>query len=154
MKTLRPSPANLDTLQARFALRATAHLTAQANALPQDITERLRVAREQAVQRARAARTETAPRTASASQGPVLTWPGSGSGPGAGPDGGSGWWVRLGAILPLVALVGGLLLIQDWHGSNQIAAAAEIDASLLADDLPPSAYSDPGFVEYLKSPQD
>jgi len=50
-----------------------------------------------------------------------------------------------------VALVGGLIAIQDWHGSNEISAAAEIDASLLADDLPPSAYSDPGFVEFLKS---
>jgi len=137
-----------EALEARFALRATAHLTAQTDALPQDITERLRVAREQAAQRARAARAGIAPRTAVSQVGATLTWPGAPS------DGGSGWWVKLAAVLPFVALVAGLMLIQDWHGSNQVSAAAEIDASLLADDLPPSAYSDPGFVEFLKSPQE
>ena len=29
---------------------------------------------------------------------------------------------------------------------------AEIDAALLADDLPPKAYSDAGFAEFLKTP--
>jgi len=28
---------------------------------------------------------------------------------------------------------------------------AGMDAALLADDLPPAAYSDPGFVQFLKS---
>jgi hypothetical protein len=30
-------------------------------------------------------------------------------------------------------------------------AAAEIDAQLLSDTLPPAAYSDPGFAEFLKN---
>ena len=137
-----------EALEARFALRATAHLTAQADALPNDISERLRIAREQAIRRARATRVEVAPQVAVSRSGATLTWPGTPSG------GGSGWWVKLAALLPLVALVAGLMLIQDWHGSNQVSAAAEIDASLLADDLPPSAYSDPGFLEFLKSPQE
>jgi hypothetical protein len=46
------------------------------------------------------------------------------------------------------------VFIQRLHNDSQISAAAEIDASLLADDLPPSAYSDPGFVEFLKAPLD
>jgi hypothetical protein len=32
--------------------------------------------------------------------------------------------------------------------------AAEIDSALLADDLPPKAYSDAGFVEFLKTPRE
>jgi Protein of unknown function (DUF3619) len=32
-----------------------------------------------------------------------------------------------------------------------VLAAAEIDAQLLSDSLPPTAYSDPGFAEYLRS---
>ena len=28
---------------------------------------------------------------------------------------------------------------------------AEVDAALLTDDLPPAAYADPGFAQYLKS---
>jgi hypothetical protein len=35
---------------------------------------------------------------------------------------------------------------------EQVDAAAEIDAALLADDLPPAAYSDPGFLAFLKNP--
>ena len=57
-------------------------------------------------------------------------------------------------MLPLLALAAGLIVIQRWHSSTQISAAAEIDASLLADDVPPDAYSDPGFVEFLKTPRD
>ena len=47
---------DLDALQARFALRVTAGLSEQSDALPHDIGERLRVAREQAVARARQTR--------------------------------------------------------------------------------------------------
>jgi hypothetical protein len=45
-------------------------------------------------------------------------------------------------------------LIQQWHARAQIDAAAEIDAALLSDSLPPSAYSDPGFAEFLNTPRD
>lgn len=145
---LRPyAPAELEALQARLALRMTARLTEKAAELPQDVTERLRFAREQALQRAQAARAALKPSS------PVL---GNGGGTltlGA-PQGGTGWWVRLAAWMPLLVLVIGLVLIQRAHTQNQIAAAAEIDASILADDLPPAAYSDPGFVEFLKTPRD
>jgi hypothetical protein len=38
------------------------------------------------------------------------------------------------------------------HGryNEQIAAAAEVDTALLSDNLPPSAFSDPGFAEFLR----
>ena len=145
---LRPyAPAELDALEARLALRMTARLTDLTADLPQGVSERLRFAREQALQRARAAR------TAPAADSVVVANSGSTLSLGSG-EGGSGWWVQLAAVIPLVALVGGLVLIQRWHNNNQISAAAEIDASLLADDLPPSAYSDPGFVEFLKAPRD
>lgn len=44
---------DLDALQARFALRVASRLTERADALPHDLSERLRVAREQATARAR-----------------------------------------------------------------------------------------------------
>ena len=67
---------------------------------------------------------------------------------------GGGWWVKLGSALPLVALLAGLVLIQHSQDDEQVSAAAEVDAALLADDVPPKAYSDPGFVEFLKAPRD
>lgn len=141
------APAELEALEARLALRMTAHLTEQAAALPQDVSERLRFAREQAMQRAQAARKTHASETVAAANS-------AGSLTLGGREGGSAWWVQVAALLPLLALVGGLVLIQRVHHNNQIAAAAEIDASLLADDLPPAAYSDPGFVEFLKTPRE
>jgi hypothetical protein len=140
--------AHPDALQARFAYRITSQLTEQTSALPLDIGERLRVAREQALQRGRAARRAPAVSQGVAGFGSVLTWFGGGD------RNAPGWWLKLASVLPLIALVTGLIAIQDWHGNNEISAAAEIDASLLADDLPPSAYSDAGFVEFLKSPRE
>jgi hypothetical protein len=61
-------------------------------------------------------------------------------------------WLRLASWVPLALLIAGLVLIQQWAEHEQVMAAAEIDAVLLADDLPPSAWTDPGFREYLKAP--
>ena len=55
-------------------------------------------------------------------------------------------------MLPLVALVGGLVLIQEWQARTQVSVAAEVDEALLGDDLPINAYRDPGFAEFLKAP--
>lgn len=55
-------------------------------------------------------------------------------------------------MFPLIVLVAGLLAIEQWTMREQALAAAEIDATLLSDTLPPAAYSDPGFGEFLRSP--
>ncbi len=62
--------------------------------------------------------------------------------------------MKLGSALPILALAVGLFLIQHLHTQAQIQAAAQIDVELLSDDLPPEAYNDAGFVEFLKSPND
>jgi Protein of unknown function (DUF3619) len=134
-----------EVLQARFAQRVAAALTEQQVVNPRrDIEERLRVAREQALGRAR-----TATRTAGA---PAVVATGGGSVALGGPGGSDGapWWLRLSSLLPLAVLLAGLLLIDRHYTLSQIEAAAEVDAALLADDLPPEAYRDPGFAEFLK----
>ena len=134
---------DVDALQTRFALRVASRLGEQAEALPHDLKERLRVAREQAVARARQVRLaqpETAP-AFQVSQGSVaLGRPLSG-------------WLRMASAMPLMLLVLGLVLIQHLHEQAEIHAAAEVDAALLADDLPPEAYGDPGFVAFLRQPE-
>jgi len=134
-------------LEARFGVRVASMLGERVRQTPPDISERLRVAREQAVERARLARRQV--RTAVAA-GPVVV----GRGRTASLAEHTGWWVKLASAMPLAMLVCGLLVIDRLHENAQITAAAEVDAALLADDLPPAAYSDPGFAEFLKTPQE
>ena len=136
--------AALDALQARFALRVAAVLSERSQDLGADVDERLRFAREKALGRARAARVANGTPAVGVARGgaAILGWAGS------------GWWLKLASVAPVFALVAGLLLIQRWQDNAQISVAAEVDAALLSDDLPPTAYSDAGFAEFLKTPSE
>ena len=138
-----PPAARTEALEARLALRLVGHLSDASDQLPHDITERLRVARERAIDRARAVRKLSSVAAAG------VQVQANGSAVLSGPP---PWWLRLASFLPLVVLLGGLVFIQHRYTEEQISAAAEVDAALLVDDLPPQAYSDPGFVEFLRSP--
>jgi Protein of unknown function (DUF3619) len=103
-----------------------------------DFLERLRVARQQAVQLARVRRLALVPASAAQTNGQgTLT-------------AGTSWWWRWSTLLPVIALVAGFYGIEAWQENTQIRAAAEIDALLLSDDVPVDGYSDPGFIEFLK----
>lgn len=136
----------LDALRDQLARRVALQLDSQAQRLPHDIGERLRVAREQAVRRARESRLVEA-------AAPHAVAVRTGADGSAALGGTPSWWVRIGSALPLLVLVVGLLLIQHLQENAEISAAAEVDSALLADDLPPDAYGDPGFVEFLKHGQ-
>ena len=141
--------ADVEALQSRYALRVTARLAEQSEHLSHDVGERLRFARELAIDKARAQRAAVA--------SPVLQLGRAGAGTLAlagGPRSPSSWWFRFAQVLPLLALVAGLALIQNQNVGAQISAAAEIDFDLLLDELPPTAYSDPGFLEFLKAQRD
>jgi hypothetical protein len=140
--TPHPSTAAArDAARARFARRVAVRLDEQARSLEGEVAERLRFGRERALERARLARSaaRSAPRLGVTAAGAALL-------------GGSGWWLRAASVLPLVALLVGLVLIQRWQTTAQISVAAEVEAALLADDLPPTAYRAAGFVEFLKTP--
>jgi hypothetical protein len=144
-----------DAVQARFAFQLTALMTEQAGKLPHDLQERLRFAREKATQRARAVALSAQQTVGVAASVSVSGSVAGNAGSGAlrlhpGPADGD-WWTRLGSVLPLAALVLGLMFIQHFHQRSQISAAAEVDAALLGDDVPFAAYNDPGFVEFLKN---
>lgn len=149
---------DLEALEARLALRLTAGLTElQASRPTPDIDARLRFARERALARAAELRRAEPAMTASAAarEASGLVFSG-GAGAGKGPQGRhpTPWWLRLAALAPIVVLIAGLTLIQQRNVRVQIETAAEIDAALLVDDLPPAAYADPGFVEFLRSSQE
>ena len=131
--------------QDEFGLRIAARLNSASLDLPHDISERLRAARTRAV----AARLKT--------QTQVQTSTGIVQQNGAallnfGGDEGLNIWSRLASLLPLIALVAGLALIQNIMDDDRANELAEVDSALLIDDLPPAAYADPGFLQFLKNP--
>lgn len=139
-------PASNEDIAERFALRVTARLNEGTSELPYDISERLRAARMQALEKRK--KPALVHQTASAS-GLVRAGRSAALG-GWGSEGGS-WWRSLVSAVPALALVVGLVAInfvQDERSTTEVAA---VDAALLTDDLPPSAYSDPGFVQFLKT---
>lgn len=139
MKTMSVT-ANLST-QDRYGRQLAAYLDASAQQLPHDISERLRVARQQALGKYREVQVRE---TAGISLG------GGVAALGGGEDE-RGLWPRLVSLIPLLALIAGLVTIQ-MLGTEQIAEElAELDAAILTDDLPPDAYSDPGFAQFLKA---
>jgi hypothetical protein len=104
-----------------------ARLSVGTGDLPHDITERLR---------ARACK----------------RWPMAGGNATLGFDGdGLGFWGRIASALPIVALAAGLVAINVVQNEYRAQEVAEVDAALLTDDLPPAAYADPGFVQFLKT---
>lgn len=141
-------PTDHQALEARLAARLAAGLAERADQVPHDISERLRVARDQAVARAALLR-QKAPRASAASQPQIVGV----SARGVALMGQSApWWQRAASLVPLVVLIIGFVLIQQQSEFEQVHAAAEVDAMILADDLPPDAYVDPGFAQFLKEP--
>jgi hypothetical protein len=126
--------------EARFGFQVAARLTEQSDALPSDITERLKGIRQMVVDRERAQR--TAPRRAAAvlRHGNVATLGG----------GDFQWRLRLGLLLAIPTLLFGLYTLQHYEQERQVGHIADIDTALLLDDLPPQAYADPGFTQYLR----
>lgn len=142
----RSADHRVTTLEARFGMLVSARLSTGIQQLPHDVTERLRHARQVALaHRQTASLMQVNVATTGLSSVATMSL-------GSGGNGNSkSWWTSLTALIPLVALLLGLGLIEHFHVQDQIAAAAEVDAALLSDDLPPAAYSDPGFVEFLRT---
>jgi hypothetical protein len=59
------------------------------------------------------------------------------------------WLTRMSVAIPLMALVAGLVGIYQVEKEQRISEIAEIDAAVLTDELPLSAYLDHGFNAYL-----
>lgn len=124
----------------RFGRRVAQRLSAGSAELPYDISERLRAAREQAIARRK-------PEPAM----PHLVLGRNAGALALGGGEGAGWFTRIASVLPIVALACGLVFIHSLQNERRASELAEVDAQLLTDDLPPAAYADPGFVQFLKA---
>ena len=105
------------------------------------IAERLRAARERALERRRIAHE------------PALAWErgaalGTSHGAAGGSESAGGFSVRL--LLATALLLAGLFAIYSGQQAQRAAEVEELDALLLTDDLPIDAYLDRGFEAWLK----
>lgn len=136
------TPSNsVDLALERYAHRITTRLDEGLTDLPYQVTEQLRAGRMQAL--AQRKKTVAVRKPAS-----VLTRLGHSLALGGGP---SGWGYALMSAIPVLALVAGVMVVGAQQDETGVIEIAEVDAALLTDDLPPAAYADPGFVQFLKT---
>ena len=128
----------------RFGRQVAARLSEGTADLPHDISERLRASRMQALAHRKVVRTQTAAVVASSAGTASLTFGGEGL----------SWWGRIASALPIVALAIGMVAINDVQNNSRTVEVAKVDTALLTDNLPPAAYTDPGFLQYLHSSKD
>jgi hypothetical protein len=125
----------------RLARQVAAQLDQGLRELPHDISERLRAARTRAV----AARRQPVAVLATGArvQKGTLVLEG-------GPDK-LRFWGWMGSLLPLIALFLGLFVIHSFQNDWRADELATVDAALLTDELPPTAYTDPGFLRFIRA---
>ena len=133
-----------EIFQDRFGLKVAARLSEGVADLPHDISERLRASRVGALAHRKIVRTRTAATVVSSGAAAALTFG----------DEGLSWWSRIASALPLIALVAGLIAVNVVQNDSRAIEVAEVDTALLTDALPPAAYTDPGFLQFLNSSKD
>ena len=134
-----PYQSQSSPTQDRFGFQLAARLTDAADNLPYDVSERLRAARAQALGKRRMALAPTASGMVVSGSVAAFTFG----------NGNRNWWGRFAVAAPLVALIAGLIVIDTIQNDLRVNELVEIDAALLTDYLPPTAYADPGFAQFL-----
>jgi hypothetical protein len=137
MKNINSDLSTQDQIGKRFAQALD-----QNSVLSYEVTERLRAARMRALSMRRIAQPqlETAQDIQSQNGLALMKFPAQFQ----------LFFQTFGSIIPLLVLVAGLIFIHDFHNNQTAIELAEIDSALLTDDLPPNAYTDASFLDYLK----
>lgn len=118
-----------------FAYKVRHALNARLDDLPVSTTDRLAAARQAALSRKKAhAPVRIAQGQLASNTGSLLSF---------------SFLNRMGVIIPLLALVAGLAGIYQFEEQQRIKELAELDAAVLSDELPLTAYLDEGFNAYL-----
>jgi len=132
-----PTEQDVDRLGQYFS----AQLKLATPNLPHDMTERLRVARQLAMAQRKPLVQSRWVKNPQINPNGTLAAP---------PDEGLNLWSILASALPLLVLVVGLMAIQWVQQDNITSEIAATDSALLTDELPPDAYMDAGFAQFLK----
>ena len=97
------------------------------------------------VARLREAREHALARQRTKALAPVLAWADNVTGGWGAPS-----FVLSRVVLPTVLVIFSLVAISQWRETQQAAEIEEIDAAVLAGDLPLDAYLDKGFDAWLR----
>jgi hypothetical protein len=131
----------MNTEDINFAYRVRHALNEKLDDLPASTTDRLAAARQAAMARKKADAPASVRVTRTA---PALAGGGFFANPFA-------WFNRASVALPLLLAMGGLVGVYQYEQQQSIVELAEMDAALLSDELPLSAYLDQGFGAYLET---
>ena len=63
------------------------------------------------------------------------------------------WVTRAAVVAPLLLMAAGMVGVYQYEHEQRAAELAELDAAVLSDDLPLTAYTDHGFNAYLAQQQ-
>lgn len=129
---------NTDDINLAYKIRHA--LNENLDALPASTTDRLAAARALALSRKK----PEAPRQAQPAGRPLFDLKALFTGPAL---------ARLAVAVPMLALVIGMGGVYQYEQQQRLAAMAEVDAAVLADELPLTAYLDQGFNAYVESQQ-
>ena len=133
-----------------FARRIVQEMDNSLDDLPHHVSERLRVARLRALGLQKRTSEQTAFAPSIHIQNGVAAL-----GHGPSPESGnSPLWEKLVSFLPLIVLLFGLMIIYEFQNDLRVRELADVDQALLLDDLPPDAYTDPGFLKFLSVPRE
>jgi hypothetical protein len=116
-------------------------LSESTDQLPHDITERLKSSRMQALSKRKISAQIARPAASILGAEVALNM---------GSDDRS-LWNRIASYLPLLTLIAGLMAIGLLSEDQQTNEIADIDVEILTGDLPPAAYTDPGFAQFLRA---
>jgi hypothetical protein len=125
----------MNTDDINFAYKVRHALNARLDEIPASTADRLANARKLAVSRKKGhAPVKLARASLAGNVGAFFSFPSLG---------------RAGVAIPLLALVAGLAGVYQYEQERRIEEIAELDAAVLADELPLTAYLDHGFNAYL-----
>ena len=125
----------MNTEDINFAYKVRHALNEKLDQLPSSTVDRLASARKLAISRKKAhAPVKVSQRVLAGNIGAFFSFSSLG---------------RAGVAIPLLALVAGLSGIYQYEQDQRIAEIAELDAAVLSDELPLTAYLDHGFNAYL-----
>lgn len=129
---------NTDDINLAYKIRHA--LNKNLDALPASTTDRLAAARALALSRKK----PDAQRQVQPAKRPLFDVKALFTGPAL---------ARIAVAAPVLALVIGMGGVYQYEQQQRLAAMAEVDAAVLADELPLTAYLDQGFNAYVESQQ-